>query len=228
MMKKLLLTALVALQAAAVTTAAPAAPAATVSTAARVAEHTMADLISGKTNLVFLGLDFTQAKYIGKVGFTDPMAIQNQHMVSWNNLIELEPKKFSLQKAFNLKDDQYKSRVEDMVKHNKSVDVEKNLTDDAYSITEDQVKKSVSKYSLSERDGIGVVYVVESLNKSAEKMVAWVTFIDLATKKVIHTEKVEGKAGGFGFRNYWAGGVYKINQEIGKSLYKKWSKSFKA
>jgi hypothetical protein len=70
--------------------------------------------------------------------------------------------------------------------------------------------------------------VVESLNKNAEKLVAWVTFIDLATKKVIHTEKVEGKAGGFGFRNYWAGGVYKINQEIDKNLYKKWSKSFKA
>ncbi len=50
---------------------------------------------SGKSKLVFLGLDFTQAKYIGKIGFTDPMAIQNQHIVSWNNLIELEPKKFS-------------------------------------------------------------------------------------------------------------------------------------
>jgi hypothetical protein len=192
------------------------------------ADNTMADLFSGKSKLVFLGLDFTQAKYIGKIGFTDPMAIQNQHIVSWNNLIELEPKKFSLQKAFSLKDDQYKSKVEDMVALNKSVNVEKNITDDEYSITEDQVKKSVAKYSLSEKDGIGVVYVVESLNKNAEKLVAWVAFIDLATKKVIHTEKVEGKAGGFGFRNYWAGGVYKINQEIDKSLYKKWSKSFKA
>lgn len=192
------------------------------------ADNTMADLMAGKTKLVFLGLDFTQAKYIGKIGFTDPGAIQNQHIVSWNNLIELEPKKFSLQKAFSLKDDQYKSKVEDMVKLNKSVDVDKNITDDEYSITEDQVKKSVAKYALSEKDGVGVVYVIESLNKNAEKLVAWVTFIDLATKKVLHTEKVEGKAGGFGFRNYWAGGVYKINQEIDKSLYKKWSKSFKA
>ncbi|MGV3602137.1 MAG: hypothetical protein ACO1N1_13080 [Dyadobacter fermentans] len=192
------------------------------------ADNTMADLVAGKTKLVFLGLDFTQAKYIGKAGFMDAQAIQNQHIVSWNNLIELEPKKFSLQKAFNLKDDQYKSKVEDMVAFNKSVNVEKNITEDEHSITEDQVKKSVAKYSLSEKEGVGVVYVVESLSKNAEKMTAWVTFIDLATKKVIHTEKVEGKAGGFGFRNYWAGAVYKINQEIDKSLYKKWSKSFKA
>jgi hypothetical protein len=191
------------------------------------AQNSMADLFSGKAKLVFLGLDFTQAKYIGKIGFTDPAAIQNQHMVSWNNLIEMEPKKFSLQKPFSLKDDQYMSKVEDMVKFNKAANVADNITDDEYSITEDQVKKSVAKYSLSEKDGIGVVYVVESLSKTAEKLTAWVTFIDLSTKKVLYTEKVEGKAGGFGFRNYWAGGVYKINNEIDSKLYKKWSKQFK-
>ena len=192
------------------------------------ADNTMADLFNGKTKLVFLGLDFTQAKYVGKIGFMDPTAIQNQHMVSWNNLIEMEPKKFSLQKAFNLKDDQHASKVEDMVKFNKSANVADNITDTEATLTEDQVKKSVSKYALSEKNGVGVVYVVESLSKTAEKMTVWVTFIDLNTKKVLHTEKVEGKAGGFGFRNYWAGGVYKINQEIDSKLYKKWSKAYKA
>ncbi|NIJ54904.1 hypothetical protein [Dyadobacter arcticus] len=192
------------------------------------ADNTMADLFAGKTKLVFLGLDFTQAKYVGAIGFTDPAAIQNQHMVSWNNLIEMEPKKFSLQKAFNLKDDMYASKVEDMISYNKSVNVKENITESEYAITEDQVKKSVAKYSLSEKDGVGVVYVVESLNKITEKLNVWVTFIDLKTKKVLYTEKVEGKAGGFGFRNYWAGGVYKVNQEIGSKLYKKWSKSYKA
>ena len=191
------------------------------------AQNTMSSLFSGNAKLTFLGLDFTQAKYVGRIGFTDPSAIKNQHMVSWNNLIEAEPKKFSLQKAFKLKDDQYASKVEDMVKLNKSANVEDNITDDAYVITEDQVKKSVSKYSLSEKDGIGLVYVIESLSKTDEKLYAWVTFIDLSTKKVIYTEKVEGKAGGFGFRNYWAGGVFKINDAIDSKLYKKWSKSMK-
>ncbi|KAA0988968.1 hypothetical protein [Dyadobacter aurulentus] len=192
-----------------------------------LADNTMADLFAGKTRLVFLGLDFTQAKYVGGAGFTDPAAIQNQHMVSWNNLIEMEPKKFSLQKAFNLNDDRYVSKVGDMVKLNKSVNVAENITETEHTITEDQAKKSVAKYDLSETDGVGLVYVVESLSKTAERMSAWVTFIDLKTKKVLYTERVEGKAGGFGFRNYWAGGVYKINQEIDSKLYKKWSKSFK-
>lgn len=191
------------------------------------ADNSMADLFNGKTKLTFLGLDFTQAKYVGRVGFTDPAAIQNQYIASWNNLIEMEPKKFSLQKAFELPDDQYASKVEDMIKFNKAANVADNITEDEAMLTEDQVKKSVSKYALSEKDGVGLVYVVESLSKTAEKMTVWATFIDLSTKKVLYTEKVEGKAAGFGFRNYWAGAVYKINQAIDSKLYKKWSKTYK-
>jgi hypothetical protein len=190
-----------------------------------VAQNTLSELFNGNARLVFLGLDFTQAKYIGRIGFTDADAIKNQHMVSWNSLIEAEPKKFSLEKAFKLNSDRYASKVDDMIKLNKSVDVDGNITDDAYSITEDKVRKSVSRYNLSEKDGIGLVYVVESLNKTTEKLVAWVTFVDLRTKKVLYTEKVEGAAGGFGFRNFWAGGVYKINKLIESSLYKKWRKT---
>ncbi|WP_159474061.1 hypothetical protein [Dyadobacter sp. 3J3] len=195
--------------------------------AGQVSAQTLSDLFAGNAKLTFLGLDFTQAKFIGRLGFVDPVAIKNQHITSWNDLIEYEPKKFSLQDAFKLKPEMYQSKVSDMVKLNESVDVKGNITEDEYVITEDQVKKSVSKYSLSVKDGIGIVYVVESLNKKAEKLFAWVTFIDLKTKKVLYTEKLEGSAGGFGFRNYWAGGVYKINKSIDSKYYKQWSKTLK-
>jgi hypothetical protein len=195
--------------------------------AGQVSAQTLSDLFAGKAKLVFLGLDLTQAKYIGKIGFTDPVAIKNQHMASWNNLLEYEPKKFSLQEAFKLQPDQYETKVADMTKLNESAEVKENITDEDYVLTEDQVKKSVSKYSLSVKDGIGLVYVVESLNKKAEKLFAWVTFIDLRTKKVLYTEKLEGSAAGFGFRNYWAGAVYKINKAIDSRYYKKWSTTLK-
>ena len=189
------------------------------------AQHSLSDLYNGKAKLTFLGLDFTQAKYIGRIGFTDPVAIKTQYLASWNNLIEYEPKKFSLQEAFKLRPYQYQSKVTDMIKLNESADVKENITEEAYAITEEQVKKSVSRYSLSEKDGIGLVYVVESLNKNAEKMYVWATFIDLKTKKVLFTERLEGAPAGFGFRNYWAGAVYKINKSIGSKYYKIWSKS---
>jgi hypothetical protein len=187
------------------------------------AQHTISDVFNGKAKVIFLGLDFTQAKYIGSPGFTDPNAIQNQHMVSWNTLIKAEPKKFSLVKPLKLRDDQYSAKVSDMIKHNKNANVADNIINEAYTLTESQARKAVSGYTLTEKDGVGVVYVVESLNKTLEKMTVWVTFVDLATKKVLLIEKVEGKPAGFGFRNYWAGAVYKINGNIGSNYYKKWS-----
>ncbi len=187
----------------------------------------MSDLFNGKAKVVFLGLDFTQAKYIGSSGFTDAGAIHNQHMVSWNNLIEFEPNKFSLVKPLKLREDQYEAKVADMIKYNKKVNVADNITDERYTLEEAQARKSVANYSLADKDGIGVVYIVESLSKTAEKMTVWVTFIDLATKKILLMEKVEGKAAGFGFRNYWAGAVYKINQNIGSKYYKTWSMGVK-
>ena len=193
------------------------------------AENTMADLFAGKVKVTFLGLDLTQTKYIGKIGFTDPAAIKNQHSVSWNSLLSAEPKKFSLQDPLRIKNsDMYATNVDDMVANNKDIDVEKSITEDPYTITEDQVKKSVSKYKLSVKDGIGVAYVVESMSKTAEKIAIWVTFIDLSTKKVLYTERIEGKAGGFGFRNYWAGAVYQVNKAIDSKYYKIWSKKFVA
>ncbi len=191
------------------------------------AQHTMADLFNGKANVVFLGVDYTQAKYIGKVGFTDPDAIKNQHIVSWNTLIESESKKFSLAGPLKIKSDKYQSEVDDMVKLNKNVDVAGNITETEYSISEEQVRKHVSKYNLSEKDGIGVVYVAESLNKTSERFTAWVTFLDLSTRKILLTERIEAKAGGIGFRNFWAGGVYNINKAIGSKYYKQWSKANK-
>jgi hypothetical protein len=191
------------------------------------AQNTMSDIFNGKAKVVFLGLDFTQAKYIGPAGFMDPNAILNQHMVSWNNLIEFEPKKFSLVKPLKLREEQYVAKVADMINHNKKANVADNITSENYTLSEDQARKAVASYSLSEKEGVGVVYIVESLSKNAEKMSAWVTFIDLPTKKVILTEKIEGKAGGFGFRNYWAGAVYKVNENIGSKYYKKWSQGSK-
>lgn len=187
----------------------------------------MSDLFNQRTNLVFLGLDFTQARYIGSIGFADPAAIKDKHIESWNRLLVAEPNKFSLQEPFRYSSDKYRTAVDDMVKLNRSVNVAANTMDDPYSFDEAVVKKSVANYSLSGKDGIGVVYVVETLQHFNKIMTVWVTFVDLSSKKVLYTQRLEGKAAGFGFRNFWAGSVAAINKSIASKYYKEWSKSMK-
>ncbi len=192
------------------------------------AQNTMQGLFSGNTKLTFLGIDFTNAKYVGAAGFTDPGAIKNQHIKSWNSLLVLEPKKYSLQGSFKIKDDsRYETNIDDLTKINTTAEVESNITEEQHSLSEADVRKIVSGYKLAPSEGVGVAYIAENLDKNKEEFTAWVTFIDLATKKVLHTERIVSKPGGFGFRNYWAGAVYKLNKSIESKYYRDWSRQFK-
>ena len=63
---------------------------------------------------------------------------------------------------------------------------------------------------------------MESLSKTSENGSMWVTFVDMDTKKLILTERMVGKAMGFGFRNYYAYTVYKVIQDIKKNKLSAW------
>lgn len=190
------------------------------------AQATMGDVFAKSTDLVFLGLDFTHAKFVGSIGFSDPEAIKNNHIVSWNSLILTEPKKFTLQEVLKYPADKYFTNIDDMLKLNKSVEVAGNTIEDSESFDKETVEKAVSKYKLTPKEGVGVVYVVETLQHNAKILTAWVTFIELKSHKVLYTERLAGKAAGFGFRNFWAGGIANLNKAVA-AKYKEWNKSMK-
>lgn len=48
------------------------------------------------------------------------------------------------------------------------------------------------------------------LDKRAAQAVYEMVFFDIATREVRYTERVEGHAGGFGLRNYWANTVAEV------------------
>lgn len=183
----------------------------------------MSNLFDGTTKVTFLGLDFTQAKFIGQDGFNDPAKIKTYYLQEWNNKLVEEYDKYNLMSVLRLKN--YSTEVDDLILLNDGYNVEANIINGTYSITEKEVAKSVSRYKLSNTEGMGISYVIESFNKTEEKAVIWVTFIDMKSKKVLYTEKIEGKVSGFGFKNYWLGAIYDVNDTL-KSRYKVWKKKF--
>ncbi len=190
------------------------------------AQHSMTDVFNNKTKLIFMGYDLSQARFIGTIGFTDPAAIKDRFLYSWNNTFVAEYEKYSLQKSFKLTNDKYETNVDNNQDINSKINVHERISNESYSITEDDVKKAVSHYRSKEKDAIGLSYVVESFNKLQEKAVIWVTFVDLSNNKVLYTEKMEAKAGGFGLKNYWMACATKIKKDIESSKYKQWKKKF--
>lgn len=111
----------------------------------------------------------------------------------------------------------------DMIKDmNMEIDMESRITNDESlykHLDPTQAEQIVSNYKIpDDLSGVGLVFIAESYSKPEEAGAYYVTFIDLSTKKVLSTERMTGKAKGFGLRNYWAYTFYKVLQEIGKKI----------
>jgi hypothetical protein len=71
------------------------------------------------------------------------------------------------------------------------------------------------------------LFVVEGMSKGQKGETIWVTFIDMGAKKMLFTERMEGKTGMvFGFRNYWAAPINDVIKTIEKKKYKEWQAKY--
>lgn len=170
-------------------------------------QRTMQDFMNEECDVIWFGLDFTKAKMIGSEGFNDPVAIKEDYFRKWNHLMISEGDKYEWGKALLLTDLKYDYGVVDAV--NDEVKVKSLVINKSYSISEEDIAAAVSRYKIEDyKDGIGVVIVVESFDKIKEQGYGYITFFDVNSKKVLYNHKLVGEAGGFGFRNYWAGAIY--------------------
>ena len=175
-----------------------------------------------ETPIVYLGIDFTETRVVNDAAAT-ATDIKSRFFPGINQVVVNEVKKYDWEKALdksNLSNDL--SLVNAM---NETIDESKirsTNTADEKRLTEPDVKKVVSKYSFKGKEGVGLMMVMESLSKTAVEGSMYVTFIEMPSGKVIMTERMTGKAQGFGFRNYYAYTVYKVIQEIKKNKISEW------
>ena len=171
--------------------------------------------------IVWYGLDFSYARLVGSAGFTDPQDIQNRLFDSWNQLIVIEADKYDLKKTFNKKEVIVDLTITE--KRNAKVDAKELVINKDYTIEGDQVKKIIKEYKTEQKSGVGLAFVVESFDKLKETGSVYVTFFDIATKKVLLMERISAKPRGFGVRNYWAGSIHGILKDC-EANYKRWEK----
>ncbi len=180
--------------------------------------QTMEDFFSNKTQVVLLGLDFTQCKFIGKTAFSNPEGLKNHAIKGWNRFFATEPAKYSLQDALGLKDKYYYNSINYFIKRNhEQVNTFRNVTDEDYELTPEQIAENVKTYTTFEKEGLAVSFVVESFNKLKSEAHVWVTFISLPDNEIIYMRKMIGKPGGGGQLNFWARAIYDIVTQIEKN-----------
>ncbi len=181
--------------------------------------------------VVWYGLDFTKAHCVGTFDQgmgadpADGIELRDKWIPAWNNLVIAEPQNFNLKRSFRKRHVYYD--LASVSQLNKTIDPEELLNYKETKIGIGTIRGMVKKYSNYEKvDGIGLVFVIENFNKNTKTAGLYVTFFDLATKKVLISEFMSGNPVGFGLRNYWAGAIKDILVWIDFYEFNKWKDKY--
>lgn len=190
------------------------------------------DLFSNSEYRVsWLGIDYSHVKLIGdfsqfsSAGLTGSEEIRNKYFPSWNKLIITEPNKYDIKGMLRLTDIYYDL---DMVMYLNSKTLINKL--EAYNTPKyafQDIERFVKLYDFKDGQGIGIVFIAESLNKGAREAYYHFVAINMRTNEVLIHERLRGEPKGFGLRNYWAGSIYSVIKHIKGVQYSNWKYQYK-
>ena len=131
--------------------------------------------------ITWYGLDFSKGKL--ENDFKNPKELIQAFINGWNEYVVSPQSDISgLLKKEHLDVDL-------------SIVTERNLnfSNSKENLTKGIISQMISGYKVHKTEGIGLVFIIDSFDKSTEKANVWVTFFDIASKKVLLTQQVPGK-----------------------------------
>lgn len=184
-------------------------------------------LLDSDYEVEFIGIDFSKCKLVGTSSdFSNPIKIVSDYFPKWNNFFYLEPSKFNMKKALRKKNVIYSIEVVEEV-NAKVIASELTTTKTPSSFSHEDLQKIVSLYDFNSSKDISVVYVVNAMNKLRKQIIVNIVFFNSETQEILYQNELVGVPGGFGFRNYWLGGIRDILKITRSKEYKVWEKKYK-
>ena len=176
---------------------------------------------NSETPVFYYGIDFTKARVIDDAN-ANALDIRDRQFTGINELVITESDKFDLRSAFNRTVDHDISAVNSRNEKVNAEAIKSSSSADFNRLKESDIDALIKGFDGGGKKGVGLLFIVEGMSKSEKAIAVWVTLFDPKSKKVLLTERLEGKAAGFGFRNYWAGGIRSVINEIKKKKYNEW------
>lgn len=158
----------------------------------------------------FYGIDFSKAQAYGVAESIDQF---REVFGKINSLFVSESKKYDVEKYF--RKTVTATSIHQLEELNKTVTSDSFFGESSdYSISDTDLAQEIKTLPIKETEGTGLVFVAETLNKKTNQVAYHVVFFDIASRNILDTWKATGKAGGFGLRNYWAGSVLNMMENV--------------
>ena len=193
--------------------------------------QTAADIFK-KTDFeyTYLGIDYSHAKFIGdfshfaewgEIGY---VRLKEEYFDRWNNVVIREPDKYNLEEM--LRKDYVGTDLSTIRKVNSETATENMEGRSSKPLAKEDIQGFIDKYTFKQKEGIGVLFVAEYLNKTLEEGCFHFVAINMKTGKILIHERFTEEAGGFGLRNYWMRPIYLMIDKIKAVHYGRWRKRY--
>ncbi len=180
-----------------------------------------------EVKITYLGIDYSHVKlvgvfsHIGSAGKKNVLQIRDTYFPIWNMVVVNERTKYDLSGMLRKSDVYYD--IEMISAINSRTDLEGLVSYNTKKFSTEDIDTIVSGYDLQGKEGIGIVFIAECLNKSQEVGIFHFVAIQMSTGKVIFHRRLTGRPHGFGLKNYWVHSIYRIIDDIKLYYFNEWS-----
>lgn len=173
--------------------------------------------VSKNASITFLGIDYTFLNFGETLDESEEKIIE-VYIPAWNNMFEVEQKKYDVAKSFNLTNLSY--NIDFFKAQNAKI---KNIKGPRkQAITDATIKNHVNSLNFKGiTSDYALFFLATDYSKAAVNATHYFVIYDLKSKKTLVLSPIDTKPGGFGFRNYWAASFYNILKS-GKKITKDW------
>lgn len=157
----------------------------------------------GMEDATFYGVDFSLVQVYG--ASETPHQFKNA-FYGINTLFLTEPKKYDVSSLLNMNVNHLS--LDEVNINNDNIQNSELLTYDVnYQLSKEELQEAVNSFPVDTEDGLGIIIFAELLDKVHAKGYYHIVIFNKENKNIVYSQYTEGRAQGFGLRNYWARSV---------------------
>ena len=167
--------------------------------------------LAGLGSMTFYGIDFSKGRVYGTADEPEKL---RKAFGDINMLFIMEPEKYDVAKFVGKPMNDI--RIDAVTNMNDTIPLDSIKTVvKGHTIGDSAIVQTVKDLCIvSYNHGMGLVMIMETLDKPAELGTFVFVLFDIDTRNVISHWKLSGEPGGFGLRNYWAHSVYEALEKV--------------
>ena len=167
--------------------------------------------LAGLGSMTFYGIDFSKGRVYGA---TDEPEKLRKAFGDINMLFITEPEKYNVAKFVGKPMNEI--RIDAVTNMNDTIPLDSIKTIvKGHTISDSTIAQTVRDLSIvSYNHGMGLVMIMQTLDKPGELGTFVYVLFDIDTRNVISHWILSGKPVGFGLRNYWAHSVYETLEKV--------------